>query len=164
MKKRAGILLIFLLMICSHMMAQRILLKIDAITAPDGEEVRALEFKIRAATSWQLGGGVSVGKAKFDSLIIKKTNNTSTNDLFKSILTGKAYPVVMLEYYDASETLYFTITLKNVYVSGFFWLSPECPTCLKLEHQAAFVFKQIETYDVVTGETVRFDIPANDTY
>jgi type VI protein secretion system component Hcp len=164
MKRQACILIALLLFIYTHSTAQKILLKIDGVTAADGEEVRALDFKVKSLTSWVSGGGVSVGKARLDSFLIKKTNNTSTNDLFKAILTGKAYPIVILEYYDASEVLYFTITLKTVYISNFFWLSPECPTCLKLEHQIAFVPKQIETFDISTGETVRYDVPSNTTY
>ena len=155
--------MVFVVLAGHNTIAQRILLKIDGVTAPDGEEVRAVDFKVRATTSWSPGGS-SVGKARLDRFILKKTNNVSSNELFKAVLTAKAYPVVTLEYYDASEVQYFTITLKDVFVSTFFWLSPECPTCLKLEHQIAFAAKQIETADLLTGETLRYNVSTNATY
>ena len=141
-------------------------MKIDGITATAGEEVRAVEFKITAATTWANGGGVSVGKPKPGDFVIKKTNNTSTNELSKKILTGSAIPLVKFEYYSAADDKqpYFTITLKEVFVSNFFWLSPECPTCLKLEHQVAFVPKIFETFDAVTGKTVGYNISTGVVY
>ncbi len=145
-------------------MAQKILLKIGALTAPGGEEVRAIDFKVDATTTWVFGGGASVGAPKVHELLVKKTNGTSTNELFKKILTGGSLPEVVLEYYDAANVMYFRITLKSVFLSNFFWLSPECPTCLKLEHQVAFVPKQIETFDVSTGVTLGFDVTNRMTY
>ncbi len=166
MKKPLVILTALLVLICSHSIAQKIIMKIDGITAVAGEEVRAVEFKITAATSWSLGGGASVGKPKLGDFVIKKTNNTSTNELSKKILTGAGIPLVIFEYYSAADDKlpYFTITLKDAFVSNFFWLSPECPTCLKLEHQVAFVPKIIETFDAVTGKTVGYNITTGIAY
>ncbi len=143
--------------------AQKILLKIASITAAAGEEVKAAELRADGGVSWS-GGGASVGKVSIKDVLIKKQNNTSTNDLFKKLLQGTSIPVVVLEYYDSNNTLFFTITLKTVFVTNFYWLSPECPTCLKLEHQVAFSAKQIETFDVATGITVKFDISTNLIY
>ena len=164
MKKLVAFLISSIFSICSHLNAQKILLKIASITDPAGEEVRAVDFKVDAVTTWASGGGVSVGAPKVHDILIKKTNNTSTNAIYKKLLQGAITPIVILEYYDASNLLYFQITLKSVYVSNFYWLSPECPTCLKLEHQIAFVPKQVETYDVASGITVGFDVTTRLTY
>lgn len=163
MNKLIGLLIVSVLLTCSQLSAQKILLKIASITAAAGEDVKAVDFKIEYAATW-LGGGGGAGRATVHDLLIKKTNNTSTNELFKKVLTGTVLPVVILEYYNASNVLYFTITLRQVYVSNFYWLSPECPTCLKLEHQVAFVPRQIETTDAVTGITYKFDIATNSSY
>ena len=164
MKKLLTLLVICLLLNNGLLSAQKILLKIASITPPAGEEVKAVEFKIDATATWVGGGGGTSSRAIFHDLLIKKTNNTSTNELFKKLVTGTYIPVVVLEYYSASNVLYFTITLKTVIVTNFFWLSPECPTCLKLDHQVAFAPKQIETTDAVTGITFRFDVSLNSTY
>lgn len=146
--------------------AQKILLKIASVTAMAGEEVKAAELRGDGSISWSGtgGGGASVGKVSIKDMLIKKQNGTSTNELFKKLLQGTAIPVVVIEYYDSNNTLFFTITLKTVFVTNFYWLSPECPTCLKLEHQVAFAAKQIETYDVATGVTVKFDVSTNLIY
>ncbi len=141
--------------------AQKIVLKIASITPAAGEEVKAAEFKVEFPVV--LSGGAA-GKPVFKDFLIKKSNGTSSNELYKKLLTGVIIPVVMIEYYDAANNIYFIITLKQVSVSNFYWLSPECPTCLKLEHQVGFVGRQIETYDVSTGVTVKFDVILNSIY
>jgi type VI protein secretion system component Hcp len=164
MKKQLAARIAFLLLIGTHTMAQKILLKIGSITATGGEEVRAVDFKIDAATSWSLGGGASVGVPKVHEFLVKKTSNISSNDIYKKILQGASFPEVVLEYYNISDRLYFKITLKDVYISNFYFLSPECPTCLELEQQVAFVPKQIETFDVATGVTIGYDVPERKVY
>jgi type VI protein secretion system component Hcp len=155
--KKLIVLFISSLLLCGGVMAQKILLKIGSVTATGGEEVRAVDFKFESPSNWT-SGGASVGAPKTYDLLVKKTNNTSSNELFKKLLTGVTIPEVVVEYYDAANVLYFKITLKMVLVSNFYWLSPECPSCLKLEHQVAFVPKQIETFDVSTGITIRYDV------
>ena len=164
MRKLIGLFLLSMLFTNGPLAAQKILLKIASITPAAGEDVKAVEFKIDLAASWAGGGGGTVGRAIFSDMLIKKSNNTSTNELFKKVVTGTVLPAVILEYYNASNVLYFTITLKQVFVTDFFWLSPECPTCLKLDHQVAFAPRQIETTDAVTGITFRFDVSTNSSY
>jgi len=163
MKKLIGLLIVTVLLTNCQLNAQKILLKIASITAVAGEDVKAVEFKIDATATW-IGGGGGGGRANFHEVLIKKGNNTSTNELFKKVATGTVLQTVVLEYYNASNVLYFTITLRQVYVTNFYWLSPECPTCLKLEHQVAFVPRQIETTDAVTGITYKFDVATNASY
>lgn len=163
---------IYLLLVCLFIWgalpasAQKILLKIASVTATAGEEVKAAELRGDGSISWSGagGGGATVGKVSIKDMLIKKQNGTSTNELFKKLLQGTIIPAVVIEYYDANNTLFFTITLKTVFVTNFYWLSPECPTCLKLEHQVAFAPKQIETFDVATGVTVKYDISTNSIY
>ena len=158
MRKKSCIILIISMVVSSYGMAQKILMKIGSFTATGGEEVRALEFQINAATSYTQGGGVSVGKANPGSLMVKRTHNKSTSELFKKIVAGASFADVIFEYYDAGDKLYYTITLGNVFLTQVYWLSPECPTCLKLEQQLGFVFKTIKTTDAVTGVTLTWDV------
>ncbi len=160
MKKTLFLLLIILMITSSQSIGQNILMKIPSITAAAGEEVRTLDFQINAASSWTKGGGASVGKPNPATLIIKKPNNKSTSDLFKSIGQGKSIPEIIFEYYDAANKLYYSITLTNVFLTQLNWLTPECPTCLKLELLVGFVFKTYKTSDVASGTKVIWDIPA----
>ena len=160
MRRKISVVLITLMIVSGQGIAQKILMKIGSVTAAGGEEVRALEFQINASTNWTSGGGASVGKPNPGNLMIKKTNNNSTSELFKFIAQGSAFPEVIFEYYDASDILYYTITLSDVYVTQMHWLSPECPTCLKLEQQVGFVFKIYKTTDVATGVSVIWNIPS----
>ncbi len=163
MKKLIGLLIVSIFLTNSQLSAQKILLKIASVTAAAGEEVKAVEFKTESKMTW-IGGGSGQGRATIHDLLIKKSNNTSTNELFKRVTFGTVLPTVILEYYNASNVLYFTITLRQVFVNNFFWLSPECPTCLKLEHQVSFAPRQIETTDAVTGITFKFDVVTNTSY
>ena len=164
MIKQLAVLPALLMLLYSHAAAQKILLKIGSVTAAGGEEVRAVDFKVDAATSWSLGGGPIVGVPKVHEFLIKKTSNVSTTDIFKKILQGTSYPEVVLEYYTAADRLYFKITLKDVYISNCFFLSPECPTCIELEQQVAFVPKLIETFYAATGVTVGYNVPERTVY
>ncbi len=144
--------------------AQKILLKITGITAAAGEVVTAVDFKFEAFSTWG-PTGITSGTVKTFPVLIKKNHGTSTNELHKKLSTGTAFtPNVVLEYYDASKVMYFRITMLNAIVSNFYWLSPECPTCIKLEHQVAFNPRRIETFDVATGVTVGFDYQTKTTY
>ena len=154
-------ILIMVLLTGSQTSAQKILLKIGSVTAAGGEEVRAVDFKFDNPSIVSGGAGHTSGKVEASDLMIKKTNNTSTNDLFKKVLNGSHYPEVKLEYYDNANALYFTITLKDVLVTQFYWLSPECPTCLKLEHQVAFAPLIIESLDGATGVKVTYNFATN---
>ena len=131
MKKLIGLMAVTLLLLSGPLSAQKILLKIAAITPAAGEDVKAVELKIETSTSWQQGGGASVGKAVFQNLLLKKSNSTSSNELYRRMLVGSAIPAVVLEYYDASNVMYFSITMRSVFVSNFYWLSAECPTCIE---------------------------------
>ena len=158
MKKSALLLFAILLMAYSQASAQKILMKIGTVTAAGGEDVRALEFQINASSNYLQGAGASVGKPVPSSLSVKRTHNVATNSLFNNIVKGTSIPEVKFEYYDAANVLYYTITLTNVFLTQLYWLSPECPTCLKLEQQLGFVFKTIKMADAVTGASTTWDI------
>lgn len=155
--KKLYLLLILFIAISERGVAQKILMKITSVTAPAGEEVKALEFQINATTNFTSGSGAAVGKPVPGSLMIKMPTNTSTSEMFKKIVMGTSIPEVVFEYYDASNTLYYTITITNAFLTQLYWLSPECPTCLKLEQQLGFVFKTMKTVDA-NGVTLTWDI------
>jgi type VI protein secretion system component Hcp len=145
---------------CQDAAAQKILMKITNITPAAGEEVKALDFRINASSSYTKGGGASIGRPAPDSLIIKKAVDKSTSDLLKKIVAGSAYPEVIFEYYDNNNVNYYTITLTGALVTSLYWLSPECPTCLKLEQQLSFVMSAIKMEDKITKATVTYNISA----
>jgi type VI protein secretion system component Hcp len=158
MNQKFYLLLISLLTLCGLSFGQKIVMKIPSITKAGGEDVRMLEFQINTETSYLKGTGASVGKPTPGSLIIKKTNNQSGNTLLKYIAQGKSIPEVTFEYSDASNVVYYTITISNAFLTQLHWLSPECATCPKLEQQVGFVFKTLKTTDVASGTTVTWDI------
>ena len=159
MKRKLWLVSLALTISGSYCIAQKIIMKIASSTAQFGEEVRALEFQINADPPSTIYGP---GKAQPGTLMIKKTNDVSTGALFNGIVKGTIIPEVLFEYYDTDITInktpYYTITLGNANVLQLYWLSPECPTCLKLEHQVGFVFKTMKTVDNVTGQTRLWNI------
>ncbi len=135
-------------------------MKITGITDAAGEEVRALDFRVTAPVATG-GTGTSTGKAVPADLIIKKNQSASTSDFFKKIVQSGTYPSVIFEYYSATDELYYRITISNVKLTQLFWLSPECPSCLKLKHQVGFTFNAYKTEDLVTGTVVSWNIATN---
>ncbi len=164
MKKQIVLINILLLLVCGQVFSQKILLKITGVTAAAGEEVKAVDFKFEGSSVWT-ASGVSGGTVKVYSVLIKKTSGLSTHEIYKKLLLGTIYtPNVVLEYYDAANVMYFRISLVNAIVTNFYWLSPECPTCIQLEHQVAFNPRRIETFDVATGITVGYDYQLKTVY
>ena len=156
-QKSVAAVIIFLLL-SFYCNAQKILMKAGASTDPAGEEVRAFEFGITSPSNFTSGSGASIGKAVPGNIKIKKNAGKSTSDFFKNIVKRTAIPQVIFEYYDASNILYYTITISNVLITNLLWLSPECPSCLKLEHEIDFVFKTIKTDDLISGVTLTYDV------
>ena len=157
MKNKIVLIQMFLLLLCGQAIAQKILLKITGITAAAGEEVKAVDFKFEGTSTWTTTG-LSAGQMKLYPVLIKKASGLSTHEIYKKVLMGTVFtPNVELEYYDAANVMYYKISLVNALVTNFYWLSPECPTCIQLEHQIAFNPRRIETSDVATGITVKYD-------
>ncbi|HSC52526.1 MAG TPA: type VI secretion system tube protein Hcp [Phnomibacter sp.] len=146
--------------------AQKILMKIPAVTPTAGEEILALEFGIEAETSYLNGAGAAVGKPIPSKLTIKKRVGQSTDDFFKNIVKGTHFNYIVFEYYDKQNVLYYTITLgsatdaalQGVFLTEAKWLSPECPTCVGLEQQFSFVSKGIVMEDKITNTKLSWNI------
>ncbi|MEO6405427.1 MAG: hypothetical protein ABIY51_04565 [Ferruginibacter sp.] len=156
-KKYSFCVALLFMIVDGQLYGQKILLKISGITAAAGEEVKAVDFKMEGSSTWS-SNGITPGIIKVYPLLIKKTVGLSSHELYKKTLTGAVFtPNVILEYYDAANVMYFSISLVNALVTNFYWLSPECPTCIQMEHQVAFNPRRIETFDVPTGITVRYD-------
>ncbi|CAN5732637.1 hypothetical protein BH11BAC3_BH11BAC3_06280 [soil metagenome] len=163
--KKIAIAVICCLMFCYAGFAQKILLNITGVTAPGGEDIKAVDFKTDLNISFSGGGGGTVSKPLVGPFLIKKDYNTSTNPLQLKLLQGAKIPQVDIEYYDATGAVVnFRVRLIDCYVTNFYWLSPECPTCLKLEHQVAFTPTKVELYDIATGVTVKYNVATNATY
>ena len=140
--------------------AQKIVMKIPTLTDKAGEEVRSLDFDLEAISSWTKGGGASVGKPNPGKLSVRKTNNKSTAEFFRNIVSGKSFPEISFEYYDQGQKLIYSMTVGNAYITEVNWLTPECNNCPKLEMKISMVFKTIELNDVLNGTKVKWDIPA----
>lgn len=154
MNKKFYFIFLALCMAGSPVWAQKILLKINTVTPAAGEEVKAVELKTRKVCEFS-AGGTSCNVTEFDDLVIKKENNISTNELWRKSLSptgpGSIMGNLTLEYYNQANVLYHRIVLVNARISNFFWLSPECPNCIKMEHQVSFFFERIEMYDDLNG-------------
>jgi type VI protein secretion system component Hcp len=155
------LLALFLAIGSNHIYSQKILLKIGDLTATDGEEVKALEWKVDAPSSWVLGGGVSIGKPAGGILTIKYDHNKSGDAIFRRITTGASFPEVLIEYYDATDLLYYSIKLTDAFVTQYYHLSPECPGCLKLEHQVSFVYKTVTLTDPINETITTWNVTNN---
>jgi type VI protein secretion system component Hcp len=125
----------------STIYSQNIKLKIAGITDAAGEDITAFEVADTSNVS-AVGGGGSV--ARFSDVKIKKLRGTSTNELFKRSINGLNSAEASFEFYDASAIMYYKIVLKEVFVSHFSYLSPECANCSKLFHQVWFEYRKIE--------------------
>ena len=140
--------------------AQKIVMKIPSLTDKAGEEVRSLDWNLEAESSGTKGGGASVGKPNPGKITIRKTNNKSTVEFFKNIVSGKSFPEISFEYYDQGQRLIYSITVANAYITEVNWLTPECNNCPKLEMRMEMVFKTVELNDVLNGTKSKWDIPA----
>jgi type VI secretion system Hcp family effector len=158
MQHKLIIIFLGMLIINTPAFSQKILMKINNITDAAGEEVRALEFQINSTVAAVGGGGGGTGKATAGDLVIKKTLGKSTNGLFSAVAKGTHIVPVIFEYYNAANVLYYKITLTDVIVGKVYWLSPECPSCIKLEHQVAFRFSSYKTEDILNGTQTTWNI------
>jgi len=123
-----------------------------------GEVVKALEFKIAAAVTYGTGTGASVGKAQPGTLFIKKDIDSSANPLFRRLVMGQSFPSIVFDYYDDKNTNYYSITITEAFVTNLEFLTPECPSCLKLENLIGFVFKTIKLEDKIKKTNIIWDI------
>ena len=137
--------------------SQSIKMKIASVTPTDGETVLALETSDTTTTNISSGSGGSSGIPRFEVLKIKKSYGTSTNLLFRYSLSGTHLAEVDFEYYDASNTLFYKIVLKDAILGHFSYLSPECSNCSSLTHQVWFDYSAIEVTDIATGNVLRYN-------
>ena len=143
--------------------AQKIMMKVEGINLGDGEVIKALEWKTNADITIGGSGGNSVAKANPGKLIVKKNSGKSTDFFLKKIVQGQPISLVEMSYFETntSKDPYYTIKMENVYISDLFWLSPECPTCLQLEHQIGFVFSKITISDKINNLNTVWDVSQN---
>lgn len=123
-----------------------------------GEVVKALEFKIAAAVTYGAGTGASVGKAQPGTLFIKKDIDSSANPFFRRIVQGVQSPTIVFDYFDNKNVNYYSITITDAFVTNIEFLTPECPSCLKLENLIGFVFKTIKLEDKIKKINTTWDI------
>jgi type VI protein secretion system component Hcp len=155
----------FLFLFLSSLHAQNVKMKIPSIAGlpADGEDLLAFEVSDTAHTS-QHGSGSGAGRTNFEVTKIKKLSSASTNELWKRSLQGTHLPEVQFEFYNSSNAVFYKIVLKDVTVSHFSYLSPECSNCPRLVHQVWFDYDKIEVTDVATGNTVKWDRSGNIIY
>jgi type VI protein secretion system component Hcp len=161
MKPQSCLLLVTLLAFSSTNYAQKIMMRVSYAKPAaygDAEEIRALEFKINAAVSYTSGSGAAVGKPMPSELVVKKNVDSTTNGIFRKIIQGTFFPFVKIEYYDKNDLNYYTITITDAFVTQLYFLSPECPSCIKLEHQLGFVFKTLKIEDKINNTNTTWDI------
>ncbi len=137
--------------------AQNIKMKIAGITVAEGEDVLAFETSDTTTVSSSGGGGGSVGVTRFEYVKIKKLNDASTNELFRRSISNSHLPDVTFEFYDDAATMFYQISLKDVSILHFSYLSPECAGCAKMYHQVWFDYVKIEATDMLTGISTKYN-------
>ena len=155
------ILLVFLAIDAS---SQSIKMKITGLTSAEGEDVIAFEASDTIPVTFTAGGGGSSGIAVYEFVKIKKLSDASTNELFKRSLQGTHTQQIDFEFYDANAVMFYKIVLKDVLITHFSYLSPECANCTKLFHQVWFDYARIEVTDVVTNNVLRWNRSTRATY
>lgn len=152
-----SILLLLCIALSVAVKCQTIKMKIATYTSTDGETINALELTDTLPVSTSGGTGSGTGISKFNDLKVKKMAGLSTNELLKRSIAGTQLPQVDFEYYDNTNTLFYKIVIRDVFVSQFSYLSPECANCTSLQHQVNFYFTRIEVTDVASGNVLRYN-------
>jgi type VI protein secretion system component Hcp len=168
---KTKLILVLLVLLSSSALSQKILLKIsNTITGQNGEILSAVELKQSTTPPTNPQGG-NTGHPVFETLMIKKPFANSTNYIWRASLQqggpNSFFPTVDLEYYNAGNVLYYKITLINARVYDFFYLSPQCPGCITLEHQIGFRFDKIEMMDPSISTsvgTIKYNLITNSFY
>ena len=158
-------LLLFFLA-ASAMNGQTIKLKVSGITATAGEDILAFEAgdTIPVNTIGGTGGGGGVSVSRFAAVKFKKVKDSSSAEFHRRSINAAATPDFTFEFYDAGNTLYYKISLKEVYVIHFSYLSPECNGCSKLFHEVWLDYRKIEWTDVLLNVTWRYNLSTRTFY
>ena len=155
MKKMFLLICMVCLVLCAN--SQGIKLKITGVTPADGEEVIAFETSDTIPITPSTGSGSGAGLPVFEFVKIKKLSGLSSNELFRRSLLGTHTAEMSFEFTDLQGVLFYKIVLKDVLISHFSYLSPECQGCTKLFHQVWFDYRQIEVTDVATGIIIKYN-------
>ena len=140
--------------------SQTIKLVISGVTEIAGETVIAFETGDTTTVSFPGTGGMQVSAPRFEPIKIKKPFGTSTSELFRRSVGKMLIPETVFQFHNASGELYFSITLREVVITHFSFLSPECINCASLVHQLWFHYNKIEWEDVAKGSIIRYDVRA----
>lgn len=151
-----SVFLLLCLSLAFEAKSQSIKMKIATITAAAGEDVIA--FETGDTTSFSSSGGTPTATpTRFEFVKIKKLAGGSSNELFKRSTVGSQTADVTFEFNNSSAQLFYKISLKNVVITHFSYLSPECANCANLYHEVWFNFDKIEVTDAATGIMVGYD-------
>ncbi len=144
--------------------AQKILLQIPGITSEEGEPVTAVEFVLENSIDLgSISGGGGAGKVRQKTFKFKKEAGVSTSSFFDSIVKGTVYDTVLFKYYDAADVLFYIIEFEKVLIAEMSWLSPECPSCIQLEHLVSIGFGKISTEDKINNIKKSWNFISNTT-
>ncbi len=158
------LLLLLFITATSVTYSQTIKMKATGITTGTGEDVIAFETSDTITVNTSGGSGGSSSPAIFENVKIKKLLGASTNELFKRSTLGTTSPDFTFEFYDATSTLLYTIVLRNVNITHFSYLSPECSGCSKLYHQLWLAYQKIEITDAATSNVYRYNLSTRASY
>ena len=149
--------------------AQKIIMKIQGVTVPEGEEIQAFDWKNTSPYPDGSigGGGGGYGKADPGLIMVKKAVDKSTNKLMVQLAKAIVLPEELIFEFYANNTdkdPYYRIRCQHAVVKQFYYLAPECPTCIKLVHQVGFSpGETVKFENLLTGETNTWNIAENTT-
>ncbi len=135
---------------------QRITMKIPSFPATaNGLNVLSVNVQTKTPYVSNLQSGTPV----MNAITVTKENGADINDLFRASLTAQRIPEVRFDYYNAANTLYFTISLNNVAVETFNLMNEDCktPSCLTLLEQIAFQPEIIKMTESPSGKIVSWN-------
>ena len=122
-------------------------------------EISGVQFGAEAEVSFTKGTGPAIGKPTFDAISITKSVDKLSNELLRSIATGKSFPlieiVVAARNSQGEQRAAHKIELQDVFVTKISDASAQCDDCGTLAESVNFVYKSIKittySFDSKTG-------------
>jgi len=135
-----------------------IIMKIDGVTAAEGEKIIAYEDNLTYPISFSSGG--ATGKSTFDNIKIKKPQSLSSY-LIRYAATAAHINSGEFDFLDAGNNLIYKINLTDILVTKFANLAPECPSCQSLTQEIWLTFKTIQYTDPINGKVFGWNVVTN---
>jgi type VI secretion system secreted protein Hcp len=120
-----------------------------------------LGYTLGVAVPHSAGSGQATGKRVYEPVGVYKIAGPATPQLFQALVTGELLPKVTISTYTTGntgkESLYFTITLTNAFITGLEHEPGEEVDRRELE-EIEFSFEKIELANLASGASAQDDL------